>query len=555
MKVWLYARLSRDEDSEMNSLNNQRKILIEYAEKNNFTVIGQSWDDNISGMHFNRPGIDEIYNAVENKSIDAVVVKDLSRLGRHRTQTAMFIDYLRQNEVRVLSVTENIDTSNEEDDLMVGFKGILNDMYARDIAKKIRAGFHQKQKDGLVLTPPLGYFKDKNTNQVVIVEENAEIVRRIFNLYVSGYGLKSIAKILNAEGIKSPGYYQKQLIGKRLGYNKPEIAHRYLWENTAVKRVLQNEFYAGTLICHQTYTSRINKVRKKLPTEEQYRHENAVPAIVSREVWEQAQFLLNQKQERNIRAAPGKTVHRYAGLVFCEDCGSNCICRTRRWRTKPPRFEYTCNGYHRYGRENCTPHTVHEEILDRLIYQELLEMKRVAKYLFEECDKNLQKWMAHKPTFDTKILNIKEKLSQRKADQQGILLERIRDKEHSDVYTQMLKVCEADIRKYETQIVELENIDATVKNRKKEIKKSIDLIDEIIANEAISDSNIRLLVEKILVKENEGKISVKIILNGEFRARLNYFDEDGIITEECSETWYYGLDCDNSYTAPNLIPK
>ena len=105
MKVWLYARLSRDEDSEMNSLNNQRKILIEYAEKNNFTVIGQSWDDNISGMHFNRPGIDEIYNAVENKSIDAVVVKDLSRLGRHRTQTAMFIDYLRQNEVRVLSVT------------------------------------------------------------------------------------------------------------------------------------------------------------------------------------------------------------------------------------------------------------------------------------------------------------------------------------------------------------------------------------------------------------------------------------------------------------------
>ena len=138
MKVWLYARLSRDEDSEMNSLNNQRKILIEYAEKNNFTVIGQSWDDNISGMHFNRPGIDEIYNAVENKSIDAVVVKDLSRLGRHRTQTAMFIDYLRQNEVRVLSVTENIDTSNEEDDLMVGFKGILNDMYARDIAKKIR---------------------------------------------------------------------------------------------------------------------------------------------------------------------------------------------------------------------------------------------------------------------------------------------------------------------------------------------------------------------------------------------------------------------------------
>ena len=240
MRVWLYSRLSRDEDSELNSLTNQQNILREYAANNNCTVIGESADDNISGMHFNREGINKIYAAVENKSIDAVIVKDLSRLGRHRTQTAMFIDYLRENDVRVLSVTENIDTSNEDDDLMVGFKGIFNDMYARDISKKIRAGYKQKQKNGIVMIPPLGYFKDKNTGEVTVVEEHAEIVRKIFDLYVSGYGLKAISKILNEEGIKSPGYYQKKLLGKNLGYNKPEIAHRFLWENTGVKRILQN---------------------------------------------------------------------------------------------------------------------------------------------------------------------------------------------------------------------------------------------------------------------------------------------------------------------------
>ena len=158
MKVWLYARLSRDEDSELNSLTNQQNILREYSEKNQYTVVGESFDDNVSGMHFNREGINKIYTAVEEKQIDAVIVKDLSRLGRHRTQTAMFIDYLRENDVRVLSVTENIDTSNEDDDLMVGFKGIFNDMYARDISKKIRAGYKQKQKEGIVLIPPLGYF-------------------------------------------------------------------------------------------------------------------------------------------------------------------------------------------------------------------------------------------------------------------------------------------------------------------------------------------------------------------------------------------------------------
>ena len=156
MNVWLYARLSRDEDKKLNSLENQQKILREYAAQNNHNVVGESADDNISGMHFNRPGIEDITTAVEEKRIDAVIVKDLSRLGRHRTQTAMFIDFLRENGVRVLSVTENIDTSNEEDDLMVGFKGVFNDMYARDISKKIRAGYKQKQKNGIILIPPFG---------------------------------------------------------------------------------------------------------------------------------------------------------------------------------------------------------------------------------------------------------------------------------------------------------------------------------------------------------------------------------------------------------------
>ena len=224
MRVWLYYRLSRDDDREMNSLTNQRKILVEYAENNGHTIVGESYDDNVSGMTFDREGIEQIYEEVDKKSIDAIIVKDLSRLGRHKTQTAVFIDFLRQNEVRVLSVTENIDTSNEDDELMIGFKGIFNDMYCRDISRKIRAGYKQKQKEGIVIIPPMGYFKDKNTREVVVVEEQAAIVRRIFEMYTSGYGLKAIAKILNDEDIKTPSYYQKQVLGKRLGYNKPEIA-------------------------------------------------------------------------------------------------------------------------------------------------------------------------------------------------------------------------------------------------------------------------------------------------------------------------------------------
>ena len=169
MKVWLYYRLSRDEDDELNSLTNQRKIIYEYAVTNGHEVVGESFDDNVSGMHFNREGIDKIYEVVEagkieaiivkdlsrlgrhrtqtalfidylrehdvrvlsaTENIEAIIVKDLSRLGRHRTQTALFIDYLREHDVRVLSATENIDTFNENDDLIIGFKGLVNDSLA-----------------------------------------------------------------------------------------------------------------------------------------------------------------------------------------------------------------------------------------------------------------------------------------------------------------------------------------------------------------------------------------------------------------------------------------
>ena len=126
MRAWLYYRLSRDEDEEMNSLQNQRQILVDYAGQNGYEIVGESFDDNVSGMTFNRKGLGKLEIAVDEGKIDVVLVKDLSRLGRHRTQTELFIDHLRQNNVKVISVTEGIDSFNENDDLLIGFKQIFN---------------------------------------------------------------------------------------------------------------------------------------------------------------------------------------------------------------------------------------------------------------------------------------------------------------------------------------------------------------------------------------------------------------------------------------------
>ena len=535
MRVWLYYRLSRDEDKKLNSLTNQRKILEEYAQSHGYQVIGESYDDNVSGMHFNREGIEKIQDEVERGTVDAILVKDLSRLGRHKTQTAMFIDYLREHDVRVLSVTENIDTGNEDDELMVGFKGIFNDLYCRDISKKIRAGYRQKQRGGIVLIPPMGYFKDKNTGEIRIVEEQAEIIRRIFRLYLSGFGIKAIAKQLNAEGIKSQGYYQEQMLGKKIGYNKPEIAHRFLWENTRVRRVLENEFYAGTLICHKSYTSKINHVRKQLPKAEQFRHENAVPAIVSREVWEQAQFLLGEKVRRNVRAGSGKPHHRYAGLLVCGECGSSFTCRVRKWRDKPERPEYVCSGYFRFGKENCSAHRINEKDIDDLIYGELSDLQRQAKRNYATIESDIRKWMEQKNTAEKRIRDLNTRLEQRKEDQQNILLERIRDRDHAQIYTEMLTKCETEIAWLTGQIESIRNYDETIKRRKAEMKSVIEMMDEIIAKREISDAHLRMLVEKIIIHEQEKKLRIEICLKADFRQHIDFYDENGQITDKAFE--------------------
>ena len=216
MRVWLYYRLSRDEDEELNSLRNQRSMIEAYALSNGYEIVGESFDDNVSGMHFEREGIARIYEVVDAGLIDAIVVKDLSRLGRHRTHTALFIDYLREHNVRVISATEGIDTFNENDDLIIGFKGLVNDFYARDGSRRVRTGYRQKQKNGIVITPPYGYFKDKNTNQIIIIPESADTIRLIYSSYVSGMGFKAIARMLNEQNRKTPAKMQLELIGKRM---------------------------------------------------------------------------------------------------------------------------------------------------------------------------------------------------------------------------------------------------------------------------------------------------------------------------------------------------
>mgnify|MGYP000183429315 FL=1 len=539
MRGWLYYRLSRDEDEELNSLTNQRSIIAGYAEKNGFTIAGESFDDNVSGMHFDRDGIEKICEAVEQNQIDAVIVKDLSRLGRHRTQTAVFIDYLKKHDVRVISVTENIDTSNENDDLVIGMKQIINDMYAKDASRKIRSTYRQKQKEGIVLIPPFGYFKDKNTRQVVIVEEAADTVRLIFKLYLDGYGFKQIAKKLNADGVHTPAYYQQTLLGKNVPHTWPQISKQQLWISTTIKRILENEFYAGTLICHKTRTDKINKTFRFIPPEEQYRHENAVPAIIDRETWQQAQFLLQKRVKDRVRAAPGQKIHRYTGIIECADCHSVCTARTRKLPQGGRRVEYICNTYHRYGKEYCTTHLIREEVLDDLVYKELLRVKKMAHANWEAIDALAKDWAAQKFNAERQIDRLQERISVLKNEVEQILMERIRDKAHADIYDVMLQKRDEAIQSAEQQINEYRDAQASIEARKESMRPGIDLLDAITSESSVSDAHLRMFVNKVYLHEQDGKLSVEFVLNADFQTHLDLYDQNGELTDVCNDLGYY----------------
>ena len=299
-----------------------------------------------------------------------------------------------------------------------------------------------------------------------------------------------------------------------------------MWDHSSVKRILCNKFYIGTVVCHKTYNNKITHIRKDIPKEEQYVHENLVTPIISKEKFEQVQRLMEQKKKMNVRADYNKPYHRYAGLLECGDCGSSFSAVNRKWNGEV-RVEYVCNGYHRYGKDNCSSHRIHEEELDEIIYGEIKNVREQAERIYENIDGEVRKWLKKKSTVTGKLRQLNAALEQRKSDQKEILLERIRDKEHAGVYDEMLTACENDIKKISQELYDIQNYSETIKKRKSEMKQTVDLIEEIVKEGQISNANLRQLIDKIIIYEDGEGLRIQINLNAAFTEHMTIFGDDG----------------------------
>lgn len=296
-----------------------------------------------------------------------------------------------------------------------------------------------------------------------------------------------------------------------------------------VVRIIRDEAYAGTLICHKSDTNKINKTFRVTTVEEQFRHENFLPAIVSREIREQAQILLANRKTNHARAGKSNGILRYSGLLRCKDCG--CTFIGRRVKSKSgDRVEYRCDTYHRFGKEHCSAHTVDEEELDKFIEKELLSTKRMYQQNWNALEHWIAQWTPKTTVAANKIAALKEKILQTENDIEVILMERIRDKANAERYNRMIEKREAEIAAAKKQIEELQNISEVIRSRQSKLKHDISLIDDILKEGRMTEAHLRMLVERIYVHEQDGQIELEIQIKAPFRDHLDTY-ENGELTE------------------------
>lgn len=383
-KVGIYCRLSVDDASnsakaknyipadESVSIENQYELLSKFVMLNGWTEVKTYRDDGYSGGNFQRPGFLEMLEDARHGLINLILVKDLSRLGRDFVEVGRYTDVIFPSlGCRFVSVLDCLDTEGDNTD-MLHFRSLMNDYHLKDLSNKVKSVLHAKMRSGQYIAAyaPYGYRKsDEDRHRLVIDEEAAAVVRRMFELRRAGMAYGKIAAVLNSEGILSPRWYW----AKRYGNGSCKYAN--LWMYATVKNILTNEVYTGNLIQNQT-GSRSYKDDTMIykPESEWIRHEALHEAIISPEVWNEVQAINRERTRLSADNAPPKPF-LFTGKLVCADCKAplqgNRETQRRKNGTSKKYVSYFCSRYTASGYGACSRHTIYEMTLTELVLSEI----------------------------------------------------------------------------------------------------------------------------------------------------------------------------------------
>ena len=390
----IYLRLSR-EDGDVadgskeisNSIANQRELVVDFLKSHpEITIFDIYTDDGYSGVNFERPGFQSMIKDIREGKADCVIVKDLSRFGRNYIESGRYIEKIfPMLGVRFIAITDNYDSETSEDgygtNMIIPFKNLVNDAYARDISVKVRTNLQIKRKNGDYIGNFVvyGYMKNpENKNKLIIDEYAAEVVRDIFAMKMCGMSQQAIADKLNSDGILCPYEYKKSL-GIHINNNFKKKTQA-VWSYNAILRILKNEIYTGTLIQGRSTTPNYKVKKKVIKNEEDWiRIENNHEAIISREQFNTVQELLI----RDTRVSPeSDSVYLLGGIVFCADCGKAMVRKTIPVHGK--RYVYYVCSSNKKDKHCCSSHRISEQKLtDAVCENTLMQINLVMDYADE----------------------------------------------------------------------------------------------------------------------------------------------------------------------------
>ncbi len=371
LKTALYIRLSREDGDKAESLSvsNQRLQLKEYIDsRDDLSLYDIYVDDGYTGTNFCRPNFQRMIKDIEDKKVQCVVVRDLSRLGRSTKVSEYINEYFPGKKVRFIAVNDSVDKRYYDidagDDMMIDVKSMFNGLYPKDISKKVRSTFRSKQENGQFIGAfaSFGYVKSaKDHNKLEVDEYAAGIVRRIFAMYIKGTGQSTIAKILNAEEVPCPSVYKKR---QGLNYhNNNRLDTTSYWTYSTIRNILKNEIYIGNMVQNKSFRHMCKKSAVSLPREQWIVVENTHEPIIDKDTWNKVQELLKRNTRQTNLA---ENIHMFAGYLKCGDCGRAMV-KIKRGGV----CCFNCGSYNRYGKKFCSIHNITEQEMEEIILYDL----------------------------------------------------------------------------------------------------------------------------------------------------------------------------------------
>ena len=497
----LYCRLSQDDKQEgdSNSIINQKKILKKYALDRGYTNIQFYIDDGVSGTTFNRAGFQSMIADVETGKVKRVIVKDMSRLGRDYLQVGMYTEiFFPEHDVHFIAVNDGVD-SNQEDNEFTPFRNIINEWYAKDTSKKIRAVKRSKGMAGehIGSHPPYGYMKNpENKKEWIIDEEAAEVVREIFRLCVEGYGPTRIAHILTERKILCPTYYALEKGGKP---RTALPADKFTWNGPVVAKILDRMDYLGHTVNFKTHVKSYKVHKTIYNSPDQWKvFEGTHEAIIDKETFEIVQKIRASKR----RPTRMGEMPMFSGLLYCADCGRK-LSFHRKADDPPEKHHYLCENY-RSNTANCTMHYIRNVVVERIVLENLKEVIQYVSNYEDEfvrmiMDSDMRQRNRELSQKKKRLAEIQKRIGELDTIFQRIYEDNIIGKLSDERFMKMSKGYEDEQHTLQTEANEIQSELQQEEKKSVDVKRFLAIVKKYTDLTELTPEILREFIDKIIV--------------------------------------------------------